>query len=670
MTNVEAKKRIGKLISEIDYHRTLYHVHDKQEISEAALDSLKNELAKLEADYPELVRTDSPTQRVGGMPLRKFSKVKHGRRMLSLNDVFTADELEEWEARITKLLSKKPANYFCELKLDGLAVSLFYQDGEFIRGATRGDGAIGEDVTTNLKTVESIPLKLSTEEPGEVEVRGEIIIDKKTFTSINKKQTKEGGAVYANPRNLAAGSIRQLDPKITASRKLRFVAYAVASQEDRGTHEGEHQQAKKWGIPVERHSQKVGSIKEVISFLKKWEQERKNLPYQTDGVVIRVNDNHDYQKLGVVGKAPRGAIAYKFPAEQATSIVKDIILQIGRTGAVTPVAVLTPTLVAGTTVSRATLHNEDEIKRKDVRIGDTVVIQKAGDIIPEVVEVLIRMRPKGAKPYTFPQKLFGINLIRPKGEAVYRLESNEHPAVLRRRLMHFVSRGAFDIEGLGPERLDLLLANHLIKEEADLFTLKREDLAILEGMGDLSANNILQATKKAKTVTLERFIYALGIRHVGIETARTIGNYLDSAENVSLPMAVMKMQQMLVDDYAQLTDVGPVVAKSLSLAWQSKLFNKRVSNLLAVGVNRQQEKRLVGNTLASKTFVLTGSLEKYSREQAAEMIRNRGGKVTSSVSSNTSYVVAGSDAGSKLTKAQKLNVTVLTEKQFRDMIEV
>lgn len=667
-----AQKRIDRLVAEINRHRILYHVHDQQEISDAALDSLKHELASLEEQYPDLVRPDSPSQRVGGKPLAAFAKVRHRQPMLSLNDAFDLEELAAWEKRIQKAVGRSPHPYFGELKIDGLAATLHYRQGLLWRAATRGDGRVGEDVTANIKTIDSIPLKLTGRGwPADLEVRGEIYLDRRNFERLNRGREQEGLVPYANPRNLAAGSVRQLDPKLTAKRRLKFFAYGMGIGAAGDTHLEEHARLARWGIPVEPHSQKLADLAAVESWLHQWEERRSRLAYQTDGIVIRVNDDALFQQLGVVGKAPRGAIAYKFPAQQATTVVQDIILQIGRTGAVTPVAVLRPVMVAGSTVARATLHNEDEIKRKDIRVGDTVIIQKAGDVIPEVVAALPKLRPAGTRRFRFPTTLHGSRLQRPAGEAVYRVSDSEHPEVLRQQIIHFTSKAALDIDGMGPRRVDLLLQHGLIKDEADLFALPRERLAAVPGLGERSADQLLAAIAGAKKVSLARFLYALGLRHIGSETARLLADYLDQQQRgLSLADAVARLKGMRAADFAALPDIGPVVAASLERSLAKGALRRRIKRLLAAGLTRADRSAVKNEskTLNGRRFVLTGTLATMSRDEAAAAIVARGGRVSGSVSSQTHYVVAGQNPGSKLAAARKLGVTVINEQQLQKML--
>lgn len=675
MNEKAATKRIAVLIKEINRQRTLYHVHDRSEISDAALDSLKHELVQLETAYPKLLRPDSPSQRVAGQPAASFKKVRHASPMLSLNDAFSEEELLAWQKRAESALKRRELGaFYVEPKIDGLAVSLIYENGLFVQGATRGDGTVGEDVTQNLKTVEDIPLQLDvTNPPQKLEVRGEVYLARDIFDELNQRQQKQGLPVYANPRNLAAGTVRQLDSRVTAARKLRFFAYAVpeCSGHQFVSHHDEHDLAVKYGFPVVRGAERVSSVKAALRVLASYAKKRQQLNYQIDGAVITVDDKKLFNRLGVVGKAPRGATAYKFAAEQATTIVRDIRLQIGRTGAITPVAIFEPVAVAGTTVSRATLHNEDEIKRLDVRIGDTVIIQKAGDIIPEVVTVLKRLRPAKAKLFTWPRSINGVKLVRPAGEAVHRLATTDHPMVLRRRLQHFVSKSALDVDGLGPERLNLLLDSGLIKDHADLFKLKESDLANLEGMGELSAQNLLTALQAAKKVTLARFLYALGIRHVGLETAITVATWLDAHyDQPSLTKAVTTLQRLTVADFTNLPDVGPVVAQSLADAWHNNTFVGQVKALLAVGMKRANEPKikLKKQVLAGQPVVITGSFADYSRAQLQQLIRERGGQPTDSVSASTALVVVGAEPGSKLAKAKLLGVKTVSLAQLLAII--
>ncbi len=672
MDKKTAKERVLKLRQEIDHHRYLYHVLDKQEISDAALDSLKNELAKLEEQYPDLITPDSPTQRVGGRPLPKFTKVQHQVFMPSLNDAFTEEETETWLARIKKLLPESEnLDFFAEIKMDGLAVSLIYQNGLLKRGATRGDGRVGEEVTQNLRTIESIPLRLHLEKvdtsvkkkaQGTVEVRGEVILPRKSFDKLNKQQAKKGEPKFANPRNAAAGSIRQLDPKILAARDLDFMAYDLITDLGQKTHQQSHQLLKKLGFKIGQYDKYCSNLKEVNQFHQYILKIRDKLAYWTDGVVVNVNNITTYKKLGIVGKAPRAVIAYKYPAEQATTVVSDIQVQIGRTGALTPVAHLKPVLVAGSTVTRATLHNEDEINRLDVRIGDTVIVQKAGDIIPDVVKVLPKLRTGKEKKFHFPKKcpMCGSPVVRKEGEATHCCTDQSCFAIIREQLYHFVSKAAFDINHLGPKVIDQLFANDLIKDAADIFTLKQGDLEPLERFAEKSAANIIEAIEQAKGINLPRFIYALGIRHVGEETAIDLAKRFGSLEQI------IRASQTQLEN---IPNIGQVVAKSIYDYFQGRKNLSLVDRLVKNGVRIEEVKKSIKTTLSGQTFVLTGVLHAMARDGAKVKIRELGGDVSSSVSEKTDFLVAGEDPGSKFDKAQKLGVKVISEEQFLKMVK-
>ncbi|MFH2105158.1 MAG: NAD-dependent DNA ligase LigA [Parcubacteria group bacterium] len=686
MNKSAAKKRIIKLRTEINHHRYLYHVRDTQEISDAALDSLKNELEKIEQQYPDLITPDSPTQRVSGEPLATFKKVAHEIRMLSFNDAFSEQDMESWIGRLQRHLGQKePFDFYCEPKIDGLAISLIYENGIFVEGSTRGNGQMGEDVTHNLKTIESIPLCIDTSntrtvlekiEPtlhsrqqsegikglslNRLEVRGEVYLDKNDFDLLNKKRVQKDLPPYANPRNVAAGSIRQLDPKIAAARNLKCFLYSVATDLGQTTHEQEHIILNKLGFranPLTAHAQ---NLTEVFSYYRQLGKKRDSLDYEIDGVVVIVNDNKLRNELGVVGKAPRGAIAYKFPGVEATTTVNDIKIQVGRTGTLTPVAVLEPVLVGGVTVTHATLHNEDEIERLGVRIGDTVIIQRAGDVIPDIIKVLPKMRTGAEKKFTMPAKCLvcGSPVKKPAGEVNYYCTNPDCYARFRRNLAHFISKKGFDIEGMGPKIIDQLVENELIQDAADIFTLTTGDLVPLERFAEKSAANIVKAANERKKIEFGRFLYALGIRHVGEETA------YDLAENYG---SLEKLQQASREKLAAIHDIGEVVATSLHKYFQDPKNQALLAKLLAAGVSPQKTKP-VAKKLAGQTFVLTGSLENMSREEAKKMIRDAGGNISSSVSKKTNYVVAGKDPGSKYEKAKQLGVKVIGEKRLKELI--
>jgi DNA ligase (NAD+) len=662
----QAQERITKLRKEIEHHRYLYHVLDTQEISDAALDSLKKELADLEKQFPSLITPDSPTQRVSGMPLEKFEKVEHRLRMYSLNDVFSHEEVEEWEERLKKLLHlQKAPEYFAELKMDGLAISLTYEEGELVLAATRGDGRVGENVTLNARTLESVPLRLRLDGVKDsvlrkkitqrVEVRGEVVIHKDTFEKLNKKLEQEGKVPYANPRNLAAGAVRQLDPKMTAARELHFYAYDIPMDLGLVTHEAVHDLARTLGFKTVEHEKKAQSLPAVFAFLEQIERTRKKFQYNSDGVVVTINDSAAFRKLGYVGKAPRGSIAYKFPAEQATTVVEDIQLQVGRTGALTPVAHLTPVRVAGTTVSRATLHNADEIERLDVRVRDTVIIQKAGDIIPDILRVLKNLRPRASKAFTFPKTFMGSPVERKEGEVAHYVTDKNLPARQREALRHFISKKAFDMDKLGGKTIDLLLEQDLIKDAADLFTLKTEQLLELPGFKEKKAENIIGGIQEKKKVPFARFLYALGIRHVGEETAQALAHAFGSLE---------RLRQASEQQLASQHDIGDVVAHSIVDYFAEKDSQSLLDKFQRVGLTLEQPKRARSTALTGKTVVVTGTLEKFTRDGAHDAIRDAGGAVSSAVSAKTDYVVAGAHAGSKAAKAKKLGVTTISEPQF------
>lgn len=660
MVNQQIKQRIEKLKKLINHHRYLYHVLDQQEISEAALDSLKKELFDLEKEHPEFVTIDSPTQRIGGKPLDKFGKVKHSLPMLSFNDAFSFQDMKDWEERIKKLLTEaemRKLDYFTEPKVDGLAVSLIYKKGIFKKGATRGDGRIGEDVTQNLKTIESIPLHL--EKDIDCQVRGEVYITKKDFKKLNQERTKKGENPYANPRNTAAGSIRQLDSKVAASRKLNFLAWQLFGGENQVQ---EQKELKMLGFkPVEgKYRRDLSAVNDHYHQVQK---KREEFPHQIDGLVVSVNDNKLFDKLGVVGKSPRGAIAFKFPLKQATTVVEDIEVQLGRTGALTPVAHLKPVEVGGVTITRATLHNEDEIKRLAVKIGDTVIVGRAGDVIPDVVKVLKELRSGKEKEFKMPKNcpVCGTLLTKPKREAIWKCPNPDCRARQKRYLYHFVSKKAFDIEGLGPKIINQLLAESLISDAADIFELKQGDLIPLERFAEKSSENLVQSIEQKKEITLSRFIYGLGIPSVGEETAQVLAEKFQNLEN---------LKKAGREELEVVRDIGPETANSIFSFFRGKKNTNLIERLFKAGIkviNPVQKK--VSRKLEGKTFVLTGVLKSLTREQAKEKIRACGGRTSAAVSGETDFVVIGSEPGSKLTKAKKLGIKTLSEKEFLKMLE-
>ncbi len=678
MNKAEVKKRIDKLKSLINKHRFLYHVKDTQEIQDSAFDMLKHELFSLEQQYLDLITPDSPTQRVGGQPLDKFRKVPHALPMLSIEDIFTQEELADWETYVARLRQglrlrgsdsrsyggQARLEYFAELKVDGFAVSLRYQDGVFQTGATRGNGTIGEDVTQNLKTIESIPLRLEGVAKGEIEVRGEVYMEKRDFEKFNQERKKKGEELFANPRNLAAGSIRQLNPKLAASRPLKFLAYDIVSNLGQTVHSQEHAMLRSFGFKTDPTARVCDTIDEVVAYWSAIKKKRDSLPFMIDGVVVVVNDNKIFSELGVAGKSPRGIRAFKFSGLQATTRVLDIQLQVGRTGAVTPVAILEPVPLAGVTVSRATLHNEDEIKRLGVKIGDTVIVERAGDVIPAVQKALCELRGGTERVFHMPTRCLacGAKLVRPAREAIWRCPNKEGcPAQKRELLYHFVSKKGFNMVGLGPKIIDRLLDEHLIGNAADLFELQQGDLAPLERFAEKSSQNLISAIQQAKSIPLSRFLVSLGIRYVGEETAIAISEYFGDIEKIRI---VSK------EELENIPDVGTVVAKSIKEWFASKENQKLFARLFKAGVSILKTKNYKLKTdLRGFTFVLTGSLQFLTRDEAKERIRMAGGNISGSVSKNTSYVIVGENPGSKLKEAQELGIKVLNEKEFLALLK-
>jgi DNA ligase (NAD+) len=660
----DIKDRATKLQSLISFHSHKYHTEDRPEISDEAYDSLLKELISLEEVYPELKNDTSPTQRVGSVPLKEFKKVKHQVKQWSYDDVFDFAELIKWDEKIKRLIEKDDSlasdelEYCVELKIDGLKMVLTYKNGEFVQGATRGDGEIGEDVTSNLKTIKSIPLTLS--QKVDLVAVGECWLSKKELERINKEREKKGEALFANTRNAAAGSIRQLDPKIASSRNLNSFIYDIDLY-----HNGEIQDQdaeikflSKLGFKTNPHHKVCKNIKEIEDFYKHWEKEKNKLDYGLDGIVIKVNSIKIQKALGYTAKSPRFGVAYKFKAEQVTTIVEDIVLQVGRTGVVTPVAHLKPVLVAGSTVSRATLHNEDEIRRLDVRIGDTVILEKAGDVIPKIVKVLKELRKGNEKEYNFPKKVSVCggdgSIEREPGQVAWKCVHNSYEQE-KRKWYHFVGKGAFDIDGLGPRIVDALLDAGLMSTYADLFTLKAGDILGLEGFKEKSTNNLIEAIAKAEKVTLPRLIISLSIPQVGEETAYDIANNFGSIE---------KIAKATEEDFMKVFGVGDIVAKSL-VEWFENSSNINLLKDLLKQIKVENPKQESGvKKFASMTFVLTGTMDKLSRIEAEEKIRSLGGYVSSSVSKKTTYVVAGENAGSKLSKAKEIGIQVLTEDEF------
>lgn len=691
-----ARQRIEKLKAEINHHRYLYHVLDKQEISAQALDSLKKELFDLEQQFPELITPDSPTQRVAGKPLKGFKKVAHETRMLSFNDAFSEQDIYDWIKRNENYLksttNQRPTtnDYYCELKIDGLAIELVYENGIFVQGSTRGDGTIGEDITQNLKTIDAIPLKIletdavkknlkvlglrSTDyrlQPNQLIIRGEVFIDKKQFGKINKAQEKAGGKIFANPRNMAAGSLRQLDPQITANRNLDSFQYSIATNLGQKTHGEEHLLLKAFGFKINPHNKLVYSIKEIFEFRDYWEKHRDKLPYEIDGIVAIINNNKIYEDLGVVGKAPRGTIAYKFSPTEATTILKDIKLQVGRTGTLTPVAILEPVQVTGIIITHATLHNYDQIQRLGLKIGDTVIVSRAGDVIPQITGVLKNLRAGKEKEFQMPKTCPIDNSKIVQTGALYKCSNPSCGAVTRRLLKHFVSRPAFDVRGLGPKILTRFMDEGLIIDASDLFELTEGDIKTLERFGEKSAENIIKEIQSKKTISLPRFLYALGIPNVGEETARALATQFPLS-NVQFPIKnlISNFKNLTHEDLQKVPDIGPQVSQDIYNWFHNPKNIKFLEKLEKIGITITNSQQLAtSNKLKGKVFVLTGSLESMSREEAKEKIRSLGGEISESVSKKTSYVIAGADPGSKYTAAQKLGVKILTENEFLYLIK-
>ena len=697
MNKADAKKRIEKLRAEINRHRYLYHVLDQPEISDGALDSLNNELKKLEQQYPDLIISSSPTMRVGGKALAKFVKIKHSVPMLSLFDSFSQEDMKDWEERIKKLLPNNiKLDYFAEMKLDGLAISLVYNKTTLVQGATRGDGLVGEDVTANIRTIESIPLVLSDISKSElkkiglgekeaievleiinkgtIEIRGEAVMTKAVFSDLNQQAEKEGRAPLANTRNGAAGSIRQLDPKVTAARQLSFYAYDLRGDLGSGryflTREMEQKFCSLLGFKTLKENRRCSSLAEVFSFYNHIGQERDGLAFEIDGVVVKVNDIKLWDLLGNVGKAPRYMMAYKFPAQQVTTRVLDVIWQIGRTGVLTPTAVLEPVNVGGAIVSRATLHNLDEIRRLGLKIGDTIILERAGDVIPKVIKVMTNLRTKAEKEIKTPRKcpICGSNLAK-EDEVAIRCLNQDCYAVNLQKLIHFVSKGALDIVGLGEKIVEQLMATGLVEDIADFFFLKKEDLLLVDRFAEKSADNLIRAVAAKKKIRLDKFIYALGIRHVGEESAIVLAQSIKLKHYTILEL-LETMADLKETDFDSIQDFGSTVAESIYSFWHEEKNLMVLKKLDRAGVSLAALPQTKQTNISGHKFVLTGSLETLTRDQAKTKIKERGGVVSSSVSSHTDYVVLGDEAGSKLDKAKELGIKIINEIEFKKLLNI
>jgi len=679
MDKKQAKQRIEKLKELINRQRYLYHVLNQQDIFDSALDSLKHELYKLEQTFPDLITSDSPTQRVAGKPLKEFKKTKHSVPMLSIEDVFSEEELNDWQGYIKRLLPSQELDYFTEFKIDGFAISLVYKNGVLISGSTRGDGKTGENVTQNLKTIQSIPLKLDSQvnfpdkkieailrekiKSGEIEIRGEVYMEKQKFKELNEQLEKKGEKTFANPRNLAAGSIRQLDPKLAASRPLDFLAYSIITDLGQTKHSQEHQILEALGLRTDK-GKECRNLDEIIDFWKEVIKKRDSLLFQIDGIVVSVNSESIFKELGVVGKSPRAVRALKFSPEQSTTEVIDVKFQVGRTGAITPVAVLRPVEVGGVVVSRATLHNEDEIKRLGLKIKDTVIIGRAGDVIPDIIKVLPELRIGEEKEIEIPSTCPSCQtkLVKPVGEVVLRCPNSFCFARRNKYFYHFVSKNAFNVIGLGPKIINRLIEEDLIFDPADLFKLKENDISHLERFADKSAKNLIESIQSSKKISLERFIYSLGIRNIGEETTRDL---INSGWN-----SIEKLKRISIVDLGQIRNIGPTVAQSIYSFFQDAKNLEFIDKLIEAGIKivnpKQVDKRK--EKLSNLIFVLTGSLKSISRDMAKQRIRELGGKTSESVSKNTDYVIIGENPGSKFKDAQKLGIKTLSEIEFLKMI--
>ena len=662
------KKEIENLREKLRHHEYLYYVLDEPEISDAAYDRMMNRLRELEAAHPELVTPDSPTVRVGGAPREGFSTVRHARPMLSLDNAFSYDALREWDRRVREGSGQEKIEYIAEHKFDGLSISLQYEDGVLARGVTRGDGTTGEDVTPNVKTIRSIPLRVDAAALKKIklradfEVRGEVMMTRKAFEALNRQQEQIGGKIFVNPRNSAAGAVRVLDPAVTAARRLDFFAYylLVDGKVPFAKHSESLQALKQLRFRASDDWKLCQGIEAVIAYCEEWDAKREKLPYEIDGVVIKVNSTAIQNELGYTAKAPRWAIAYKYPARQETTVVNDIIVQVGRTGTLTPVAVLGPVQVGGVTVSRSTLHNMDEIERLGLQIGDTVLIERAGEVIPHVLKVV--KEGKNRKPFRMPKHCpeCGSAIHHVEGEVAYRCVNAACPAKRKESLLHFAGRHAMNIDGLGEKIVDQLVDKGLVKDVADLYSLKLEDLAALERMAEKSAQNLLDEIEASKKNSLARLIYALGIQFVGERTAQLLAEHFSSLEE----LAAAKEEQLL-----EVPEVGPKVAASIAEFFSEPANLKLIKKLNKAGVHPTAEKRKVkSDKFAGKSFVFTGGLANRSREEAGEIVQQHGGKVSGSVSKKTDYVVVGTDPGSKYDKAQELGVTILTEAEFEKLV--
>jgi DNA ligase (NAD+) len=664
------EKKIESLREKIRHHEYLYYVQDNPELTDAEFDKLMNELKKLEAQHPELITPDSPTQRVGGKPREGFARAKHSSPMLSLDNAYSEEELRDWERRVHELSGRDDVEYMCELKLDGMSLALVYADGRLERGITRGDGSIGEDVTLNVRTVRSIPLSVSKDKlkkagiPADFETRGEMLMPIAAFRKLNEERQKQGLATFANPRNFTAGTVRQLEPSITAQRRMDYFAYMLLK--DGRTYLDRQSKTmdalEEAGFKVNPNRKLAKNLDEVWKFIESWEGKRESLPYEIDGIVIKVDRTSLQRELGFTGKAPRWAIAYKFAAHGAITQVEDIVPQVGRTGKLTPVAWLKPVPIGGTTVSRATLHNMDFVDELGIKIGDWVEVERGGDVIPKVVKVVEDAEhPRGHKTFKMPEHcpVCGGNVVRTEGEADHRCVNANCPAKLQGTILHFASRHVMDIDGLGESLVNQLTERGLVKNVADLYRLTKDDLLTLERMGEKSADNVLKEIADSKKLPLERVIYGLGIRFVGERTAQFLAEHFGSLD------AIMDAS---AEELEEVNEVGPRIAESIVEFFADEHNRKLVGDLRKAGLTFTGQKKEKGTKLAGKTFVLTGTLVRHTRDEAKQMIEDAGGRVSGSVSKKTDYVVAGAEAGSKLDKARELGVSVIDEDEMEKLL--
>jgi DNA ligase (NAD+) len=667
LTEKPDKKKAGKEIQalrkEIEHHNYRYYVLDSPEISDQEYDRMMRRLQELEGLYPDLVTADSPTQKVGAPPREEFGTVRHSLPMLSLQNAFADEELVEFDARVKRLLGAGDFEYVAEPKIDGLAMEAIYRDGLYVQGSTRGDGYTGEDITENLRTVRSLPLRLrkgAGKVPSLLEVRGEVYIGKKDFARLNREREESGDPAFANPRNAAAGSVRQLDPSVTAARRLDVFLYAIGRLEgaDFKTHWDVLTAFKSWGLRVNPEIRMCKTVKDAVEFHKHLEARRKGLDYEIDGIVLKVNDLSLQAKLGQISRSPRWAIAFKFEPEQATTVIKDIRVQVGRTGALTPVAVMEPVHIGGVEVKSATLHNQDEIERKDVRIGDTVIVQRAGDVIPEVVAVVKDKRTGKEKKFTMPEHcpVCGSRVYRDPDEAVSRCTNMSCPAIIKQSIKHFASKAALDVDGLGSKIIDQLVDKGLVRTVADLYRLTKQDLMNLERLGDKSSDNLLRAIDRSKKTTLTRLIYALGIRHVGDHVARVLAEHYSGIEEI---------ENADVEELTSIPEIGPKVADSIHTFFGEERNSRVIADLAGQCVRYEKTAGVRRGRLQGRAFVFTGGLEGLTREEAKQMVEDLGGRVVSSVSKKVDYVVVGKDPGSKLAQAEKLGIKTVDEAEFR-----